>query len=43
MKDYCGRVPLILKLNGKTNIPDDWDAVSPLSVIAKGSKPFSSG
>jgi class I fructose-bisphosphate aldolase len=31
MKDYCGRVPLILKLNGKTNIPDDGDAVSPLS------------
>ena len=28
MKDYCGRVPLILKLNGKTNIPDDEDAVS---------------
>jgi fructose-bisphosphate aldolase, class I len=31
MKEYCGRVPLILKLNGKTNIPDDGDAVSPLS------------
>jgi fructose-bisphosphate aldolase, class I len=31
MKDYCGRVPLILKLNGKTNIADDGDAVSPLS------------
>ena len=30
MGDYCGRVPLILKLNGKTNIPDDADAVSPL-------------
>jgi class I fructose-bisphosphate aldolase len=28
MKDYCGRVPLILKLNGKTNIPDDEEAVS---------------
>jgi len=27
---YAGRVPLILKLNGKTNIPDDGDAVSPL-------------
>jgi fructose-bisphosphate aldolase, class I len=30
MHDYCGRVPLILKLNGKTDIPDDSDAVSPL-------------
>jgi len=30
MKDYCGRVPLILKLNGKTNIADDAEAVSPL-------------
>jgi fructose-bisphosphate aldolase, class I len=29
MRDYCGRVPLILKLNGKTNIPDDGEAVSP--------------
>ncbi len=27
---YCGRVPLILKLNGKTNIPPDDEAVSPL-------------
>src|SRR6185503_15763074 len=31
MKEYCGRVPLILKLNGKTNIADDGDAVSPLA------------
>jgi class I fructose-bisphosphate aldolase len=30
MKDFGGRVPLILKLNGKTNIPDDGDAESPL-------------
>jgi class I fructose-bisphosphate aldolase len=30
-RDYCGRVPLILKLNGKTNIPPDDDAVSPLT------------
>lgn len=29
MKDFCGRVPLILKLNGKTNIPEDDEAVSP--------------
>jgi class I fructose-bisphosphate aldolase len=31
MHAYCGRVPLILKVNGKTNIPDDGDAVSPLT------------
>jgi fructose-bisphosphate aldolase, class I len=30
MGPYAGRVPLILKLNGKTNIPDDAEAVSPL-------------
>ena len=30
MGPYCGRIPLILKLNGKTNIPDDAEAVSPL-------------
>jgi len=29
MKEYCGRVPLILKLSGKTNIPEDAEAVSP--------------
>ena len=29
MRDYAGRVPLILKLNGKTNIPSDADATSP--------------
>lgn len=28
MGDYCGQVPLVLKLNGKTNIPDDDEAVS---------------
>jgi class I fructose-bisphosphate aldolase len=31
LKDYCGRIPLILKLNGKTNIADDGEAVSPRS------------
>jgi fructose-bisphosphate aldolase, class I len=31
MRDYAGRVPLILKLNGKTNIADDGEAVSPLA------------
>lgn len=30
MRKHAGRVPLILKLNGKTNIPDDGDATSPL-------------
>jgi class I fructose-bisphosphate aldolase len=30
LSEYCGRVPLILKLNGKTNVADDDDAVSPL-------------
>jgi class I fructose-bisphosphate aldolase len=30
MGEYCGRIPLILKLNGKTNIPDDGEATSPL-------------
>jgi len=30
-KDYGGKVPLILKLNGKTNIPEDDEAVSPLN------------
>jgi class I fructose-bisphosphate aldolase len=30
MAEYAGRVPLILKLNGKTNIPEDADATSPL-------------
>jgi len=28
MQDYCGKVPLILKLNGKTNVADDAEAVS---------------
>lgn len=27
---HCGKVPLILKLNGKTNIPSDGEATSPL-------------
>lgn len=30
MRKYAGRVPLILKLNGKTNIPSDAEATSPL-------------
>ncbi len=32
LASYAGRVPLILKLNGKTNIPDDAEATSPLMV-----------
>ncbi|HEX7338529.1 MAG TPA: fructose-bisphosphate aldolase [Rhodanobacteraceae bacterium] len=30
MTRHAGKIPLILKLNGKTNIPDDADATSPL-------------
>lgn len=30
MGAYCGKIPLILKLNGKTNIPSDAEATSPL-------------
>ena len=31
LKDFAGDVPLILKLNGKTNIPPDSEALSPLT------------
>jgi fructose-bisphosphate aldolase, class I len=31
MKNYAGKVPLILKVNGKTNIPSDDLALSPLT------------
>jgi len=31
MEKYAGRVPLILKINGKTNIPSDAHAFSPLT------------
>lgn len=31
MDKYAGEVPLLLKLNGKTNIPSDGDAFSPLT------------
>jgi class I fructose-bisphosphate aldolase len=31
MAEPAGRIPLVLKLNGKTNIPDDAEAVSPPS------------
>ena len=29
MKEYAGTVPLVLKLNGKTNVPSDAEAFSP--------------
>jgi class I fructose-bisphosphate aldolase len=35
LREYAGRVPLILKLNGKTNIPDDAEAVSPAFASAE--------
>lgn len=31
MRNYAGKVPLILKLNGRTNIPSEDDAFSPLN------------
>jgi class I fructose-bisphosphate aldolase len=30
MKQYAGKVPLVLKINGKTNVPSDAQAFSPL-------------
>jgi class I fructose-bisphosphate aldolase len=33
--DYAGEVPLILKLNGKTDIPSDADALSPLNATVE--------
>jgi class I fructose-bisphosphate aldolase len=31
MKQYAGRVPLVVKLNGKTNVPSDDSSFSPLT------------
>lgn len=31
MKKYAGKVPLVLKINGKTNVPSDAEAFSPLT------------
>jgi class I fructose-bisphosphate aldolase len=31
MKKYAGKVPLVLKINGKTNIPSDAKALSPMT------------
>jgi class I fructose-bisphosphate aldolase len=33
--EYAGEVPLILKLNGKTDIPSDGDALSPLNAAVE--------
>jgi class I fructose-bisphosphate aldolase len=30
-RDFAGKVPLLLKINGKTNVPNDDDAFSPLT------------
>jgi len=35
MEKYAGRVPLILKINGKTNIPSDDEAFSPLTATVE--------
>jgi class I fructose-bisphosphate aldolase len=35
MGKYAGRVPLILKINGKTNIPSDLQAFSPLTATVE--------
>ncbi len=35
MKEFAGRVPLILKVNGKTNIPSDEEAFSPLDATVE--------
>jgi class I fructose-bisphosphate aldolase len=35
MKDYAGRVPLILKINGKTNVPSDEAAFSALTATVE--------
>lgn len=35
MRDYAGLVPLILKVNGKTNIPSDEEAFSPLTATVE--------
>lgn len=35
MAKYAGRVPLILKINGKTNIPSDAEAFSPLTATVE--------
>ena len=41
--DYAGEVPLILKLNGKTDIPSDEEALSPLHATRGGRGPARRG
>lgn len=35
MKQYAGKVPLVLKINGKTNIPSDAQSFSPLDATVE--------
>ena len=35
MRPYAGRMPLVLKLNGKTNIPPDDDPLNPLNATVE--------
>ncbi|UCC63920.1 MAG: fructose-bisphosphate aldolase [Anaerolineae bacterium] len=35
MRRYAGKVPLVLKINGKTNIPSDAQALSPLTATVE--------
>jgi class I fructose-bisphosphate aldolase len=35
LRDYAGEVPLILKINGKTNVPSDDDALSTLTATVE--------
>lgn len=40
LKGYAGEVPLILKINGKTNIPTDAEALSPLTATVEDAVRF---
>jgi fructose-bisphosphate aldolase, class I len=35
MRNYAGRVPLVLKINGKTTIPSDAEAFSPMDAMVE--------
>ena len=35
MREYAGKVPLVLKINGKTNVPSDAQAFSPLDATVE--------
>jgi class I fructose-bisphosphate aldolase len=42
--DYAGEVPLVLKLNGKTDIPSAIDPLSPVNATVEDAvRPFRSG